>query len=393
MESIILIKYGELTTKKDNRKEFINILSKNINEKISKYDAKIVKDRSRMYIKFDDKYKNQIIDVLSNTFGIHAFNIVYKANTNNDAICNEVLNRLSNITFKTFKIVTKRRDKSFPIPSMDFNRVVAGFILKNMKDISVDVHNPDVYVNIEINKDDTYIYFNEIKGLGGYPVGVAGKGLLMLSGGIDSPVAGYLSLKRGVKLEAIYFEALPHTSLSAREKVINLAKELRKYSSSFNLYVASITDLQEAIYEKIDSTYMITILRRMMYRISEKVARSNNDLILINGESIGQVASQTLTSMNAINSVVSIPVIRPVACFDKLEIIDIAKKINTYETSILPFEDCCTIFVPRHPVINPRIDKCLLYEKAIDYESMINDVIANIKIIKIDDKSDFDDLL
>lgn len=393
MESIILIKYGELTTKKDNRKEFINILSKNINEKISKYDAKIVKDRSRMYIVFDDKYKNQIIDVLSNTFGIHAFNIVYKANTNNDAICNEVLNRLSNITFKTFKIVTKRRDKSFPILSMDFNRVVAGFILKNMKDISVDVHNPDVYVNIEINKDDTYIYFNEIKGLGGYPVGVAGKGLLMLSGGIDSPVAGYLSLKRGVKLEAIYFEALPHTSLSAREKVISLAKELRKYSSSFNLYVASITDLQEAIYEKIDSTYMITILRRMMYRISEKVARSNNDLILINGESIGQVASQTLTSMNAINSVVSIPVIRPVACFDKLEIIDIAKKINTYETSILPFEDCCTIFVPRHPVINPRIDKCLLYEKSIDYESMINDVIANIKIIKIDDKSDFDDLL
>lgn len=393
MESIILIKYGELTTKKDNRKEFINILSKNINEKISKYDAKIVKDRSRMYIVFDDKYKNQIIDVLSNTFGIHAFNIVYKANTNNDAICNEVLNRLSNITFKTFKIVTKRRDKSFPILSMDFNRVVAGFILKNMKDISVDVHNPDIYVNIEINKDDTYIYFNEIKGLGGYPVGVAGKGLLMLSGGIDSPVAGYLSLKRGVKLEAIYFEALPHTSLSAREKVISLAKELRKYSSSFNLYVASITDLQEAIYEKIDSTYMITILRRMMYRISEKVARSNNDLILINGESIGQVASQTLTSMNAINSVVSIPVIRPVACFDKLEIIDIAKKINTYETSILPFEDCCTIFVPRHPVINPRIDKCLLYEKSIDYESMINDVIANIKIIKIDDKSDFDDLL
>ena len=276
---------------------------------------------------------------------------------------------------------------------MEFNKVVATSILKNIKDIKVDVHNPDIYINIEINKDETYIYFNEIKGLGGYPVGVAGKGLLMLSGGIDSPVAGYLSLKRGVKIEAIYFEAIPHTSLNAREKVINLAKELLKYSSSFNLYIVPITKLQEEIYQKIDSTYIITILRRMMYRISEQIAKKHKDLILINGESIGQVASQTLTSMNAINEVVKIPVIRPVACFDKLEIIDIAKKINTYETSILPYEDCCTIFVPKHPVINPKQDKCVEYEQKINYEELIKETIENTKIIKIEDKNEFENIL
>ena len=393
MESIILIKYGELTTKKDNRKEFINILSKNINEKIKKYDAKIIKDRSRMYITFEDKYQKEIIKVLKNTFGIHAFNIVHKANTNKEDICTVTLENLQKTNFKTFKVVSKRRDKSFPISSMEFNKVIATFILKNIKDIKVDVHNPDIYINIEINKDETYIYFNEIKGLGGYPVGVAGKGLLMLSGGIESPVAGYLSLKRGVKIEAIYFEAIPHTSLNAREKVINLAKELLKYSSSFNLYIVPITKLQEEIYQKIDSTYIITILRRMMYRISEQIARKHKDLILINGESIGQVASQTLTSMNAINEVVKIPVIRPVACFDKLEIIDIAKKINTYETSILPYEDCCTIFVPKHPVINPKQDKCVEYEQKINYEELIKETIENTKIIKIEDKNEFENIL
>ena len=390
---IILIKYGELTTKGDNRKVFINTLQENIAKKIKDYDAKIIKEYSRMYIEYKDTNKKQIIDVLKNTFGIHAFNIVYKVHTNSDNICNEVLDRLNDIKFKTFKVVTNRREKSFPISSMDFNRVVASHILKNKEDISVNVHNPDIYINIEINKEDTYIYFDEIKGLGGYPVGVAGKGLLMLSGGIDSPVAGYLSLKRGLKINAIYFEAIPHTSLNAREKVITLAKKLLKYSSDFNLYVVPITTLQEEIYHKIDSTYMITILRRMMYRIGEQIARKNKMLVLINGESIGQVASQTLTSMNAINEVVKIPVIRPVACFDKLEIIDIAKKIDTYETSILPFEDCCTIFVPKHPVINPKSKLCKNYESLIDYEKLINEAIQNTKVIKIQNEKDFNDIL
>lgn len=390
---MILIKYGELTTKGDNRKLFINKLGDNIKEKTKQYGVSVIKEHSRMYLVFDDVYKDEVVNILKNTFGIHAFNIVYKVHTNTIDIQKEVLTKLNDFDFKTFKVNTKRRDKKFSISSMEFNKVVAGYILKNKDDISVDVHNPDVLINIEIDKEDTYIYFNEIKGLGGYPVGVQGKGLLMLSGGIDSPVAGYLSLKRGLKLEAVYFEAIPHTSLAAREKVIKLAKELLKYTGEFNLHVVPITKLEEEIYQKIDSTYMITILRRMMYRISEKIALKNKDLVLVNGESIGQVASQTLTSMAAINEVVDIPVIRPVACLDKLEIINIAKKINTYETSILPYEDCCTIFVPKHPVINPKKDKCRYFESLIDYEGLIEEAIDNTKTIKITNENEFDDLI
>ena len=381
MNNVILIKYGELTTKKDNRKEFINILSNNLHEKLKNYDVKIIKEYARMYIYFNEDDKNNVLNVLKNTFGIHAFNLCYKVNTNIDDIKNMVLKKLSLESFKTFKVVTKRRDKNFEISSMDFNNVIGGHILKNIKNVSVDVHNPDVYVNIEINKDDTYIYFNDIKGLGGYPVGVQKKGLLMLSGGIDSPVAGYLALKRGIKLDAIYFEAIPHTSLNAREKVISLAEELLKYTTNINLYVVPITKLQESI------------LRRMMYRIAEEIAKEKECLILVNGESIGQVASQTLSSINVINKVVNIPIIRPVACFDKLEIIDIARKINTYDISIRPYEDCCTIFVPKHPVINPKIEKCEYYESLIDYKTMIDECIKNTFVVKINENKKINDLL
>lgn len=392
MENIILIKYGELTTKKDNRNQFINILYNNLNEKIKKYDAKIIREHARMYI-ICNEHTNEILDVVSNTFGIHAFNICYKTHTNIEDIKSLILELLKQKKFKTFKVETKRRDKNFPIKSMDFNHVIGSHILKNINDIKVEVENPEILVHIEINKKDTYIYFNDIKGLGGYPVGVQQKGLLMLSGGIDSPVAGYLALKRGIKIDAVYFEAIPHTSLNAREKVKTLAKELLKYTTNINLYVVPITKLQEEIYKNCDSTYIITILRRMMYRISEQLANKNEQLVLINGESIGQVASQTLNSMRVINEVVKIPVIRPVACLDKLEIIEIAKKINTYETSILPYEDCCTIFVPRHPVINPKHEKCLKEEQKINYEQLIKESIENTMIINIKDEEQFSNIL
>ena len=393
MKGIILIKYGELTTKKDNRKYFINLLCNNIEEKLKSFDVVITKEHSRMYVQYDKTFEKDIIRELKTTFGIHAFSIVYRVETDTDLICKEVLKKFKEEKFKTFKVETKRRDKTFEIFSIDFNKIVASYILKNSSDIYVDVHNPEAYINIEINKDYTYFYFNEIKGLGGYPVSVQGKGLLMLSGGIDSPVAGYLALKRGVKIEAIYFEALPHTSLDAREKVITLAKKLSNYSGGIKLHIVPITKLQEEIYQKIDGSYMITILRRMMYRISEKIARKNKNLILINGESIGQVASQTLTSMNVINEVVDIPVIRPVACFDKLEIIDIAKRIDTYETSILPYEDCCTIFVPKHPVINPHKEKCEEFEKLIDYEKLISEAVDNTITISVNNEEEFSGLL
>ena len=250
-------------------------------------------------------------------------------------------------------------------------------------------------LKIEIRNNGTYIYLNEYQGLGGYPNGTLGKGMLMLSGGIDSPVAGFLSLKRGIILEAVYFEAIPHTSIEARNKVISLAKKLSKYTNKIKLHVIPFTEIQESIYKNIDSTYCITIMRRMMYRIMEKLVKKTKSQVIVNGESIGQVASQTLTSMQVINNVTNYPVIRPVACLDKLEIIDIAKKIDTYDISILPYEDCCTVFVPKHPVINPNLDLCVEYEKTFDFSIMIDEAIKNriLLDIKEEEENKFKDFL
>ena len=383
MDKIILIKYGELTTKKNNRNLFINLLYENIKNKLKKYNVKIVKNRVRMFIETDDNI-DEIVNILSNIFGIHSIVVAYKVDNNIDSIKTNVLDIVKNISFKTFKVETKRSDKRFPIPSMEFNNVIGGLILKNIPNVSVDVHNPEYELKIEIREDYAYIYTKEIKGAGGYPVGVAGKGLLMLSGGIDSPVAGYLAMKRGIKIECIYFESPPHTSIQAKNKVKKLVEKLSKYNSNIVLNVINFTEIQEAIYKYCPKEYMITIMRRMMYRISEQVARKRKALVIINGESVGQVASQTLNSMNVINNVTNYPVIRPVACLDKLEIIDISKKIDTYETSILPYEDCCTIFLPKHPVINPILENAINYENNFDYEKLINNAINNMETVVID---------
>ena len=395
MNRVILIKYGELTTKKGNRKFFINTLYKNINDKLKNYNVKIYKDISRMYIEFNDNDLDKILKRINSIFGIFEYLVAYKVPTNVESIKSSVLDIISNEKFKTFKVETKRSDKNFEIHSLDFSKQIGGMILKNFEDKKVDVHNPDLLLNIEIREYNTYIYTNSYKGLGGYPNSALGKAMLMLSGGIDSPVAGYLTLKRGIKLECVYFEAIPHTSIEARNKVLELAKKLSIYTDKIVVHVIPFTEIQESIYKYIDSEYCITIMRRMMYRITERLAKRNKCLAISNGESVGQVASQTLTSMSVINNVTNMPVIRPVACLDKLEIIQIAKKIDTYDISILPFEDCCTVFVPKHPVINPRLDKCIEYEKKFDYEPMIDRAITNDKVIIIteDEQDNYQDLL
>lgn len=392
MNRLIMIKYGELTTKKANRKTFINILNNNILKVLHGYFVNIKKDRVRMYIECDENDITEITEKLQKIFGLHSIVICHKVNTNIDEISSKVLELLKNTKFKTFKINTKRADKKFPIPSMEFNNKMGGVVLKNT-DLKVDVHTPDVLVNIEIRHEGTFIYTNEIQGIGGYPVGIQGKGLLMLSGGIDSPVAGYLSLKRGVDLECLYFESPPHTSIEAKNKVIKLASIIDEYSGNIKVNIVPFTKLQETIYKNVPDNYVITIMRRMMYRIAEKVAKKNKCKILINGESIGQVASQTLSSMIVINNVTNMPVIRPVACMDKIEIIGIAKKIKTYETSILPYEDCCTIFLPKHPVINPDLDKCIKYENLFDYEELINECVENIEVVSNLKQKEFNDIL
>ena len=378
MEEMILIKYGELTTKKGNRNTFIKLLVKNINSLLKGMNYSIKYDRVRMYITSNDI--DFVINKLKNVFGIHSIVKCYKVNTNIEDIKESIVKILSNISFNTFKVETKRADKKFEIPSMEFSRIIGGHILKNIN-CKVDVHNPDLLVKIEIRLEGTYIYSEEIAGLGGYPVGIQGTGLLMLSGGIDSPVAGYLALKRGIDLECLYFESPPHTSIEAKNKVLKLASIINSYSGNIKVNVVPFTKLQEAIYKNVDDSYVITIMRRMMYRIAEEVVKKKHLKVILNGESVGQVASQTLSSMIVINNVTNLPIIRPVACLDKLEIIDIANKIGTYETSILPFEDCCTIFLPKHPVINPELDKCIEYESRFNYQELIEECVNNIETI------------
>ena len=392
MDKLIFIKYGELSTKKDNRKMFIKLLLKNIRRKLEGLEIEINYTTARMYIKTTSKDIDEVVNRLKEVFGIRSIVICDRVNNNKEEIENKIKEIIQTLSFKKFKVETIRSDKSFPISSLEFSRMMGAVVLKN-KECKVDVHNPDLILNIEIRSEGTYIYTKEVLGLGGYPVGVQGKGLLMLSGGIDSPVAGYLALKRGVDLECLYFESPPHTSLEAKNKVVKLASIIDKYSGNIKVHVVPFTELQEAIYKNVPDTYIITIMRRMMYRIAERVSKRRNCKVIINGESIGQVASQTLTSMSVINNVTNYPVIRPVACLDKLEIIDIANKIDTYETSILPYEDCCTIFVPRHPVINPELSKCIEYENLFDYETLLEKCIDNIETIKNLKNDNFSDLL
>lgn len=388
-----MLKYAELNTKKDNIQLFLKQLKANLEQALGKYDVQIHYDKGRMFVEAYEDY-DVILDVLTHTFGIHEVVLGYELPSNDlKGIEEELKNVIQKKSFQTFKIETKRSFKDYPMTSMEISKYLGGVVLKNKENVHVDVHHPEITFHIEIRYDHAYLYSESYPGIEGYPVGTLGKGLLMLSGGIDSPVAGYLAMKRGVKIEAIYFESPPHTSVEAKEKVLRLAEILSRYGGKIKVHVIPFTAIQEEIYKKVPHEYLVTIMRRMMYRIAAKVAYQNRCKILINGESIGQVASQTLTSMSVINEVVRMPVIRPVACFDKLEIIDVAKKIGTYETSILPYEDCCTIFVPRHPVINPDLQKCIEYEQLFDYETLIWEAIKKHEVVSGEKKKEFEEYL
>ena len=389
MKKVILIKYGELTTKKDNRKFFIKTLRNNILNKLSDYDIVVTDDYYRMFIEVNEDDIDSITSKLKCIFGIHEIAVCYKdENVTEEEIKKVSLMVMKEEDFCTFKVETKRSDKSFPIKSIDMNNIIGSLVLKNIE-CKVDVHNPDIILNVEIRREGFYVYTKGIKCLGGYPVGTLGRGLLMLSGGIDSPVAGYMTIKRGVELYYLYFESRPHTSIEARNKVRDLARKLEKYNTNGKLMVVNFTKIQETIYKNLDTTYLITIMRRMMYRIAERVAKKNKCLAIVNGESVGQVASQTLSSMIAVNDVTSYPILRPLCSFDKLDIIEISKKIDTYDISILPYEDCCTVFVPRHPVINPNLKHIYNEESKIDFDTLIDEAVNTIEIVDLKEiKSD-----
>ena len=384
----ILIRFGELTTKGKNRKLFTQKLLKNTKEVLSSYsNLQYELKHDRMYVLLNGHDHSVICDKISTIFGIHSFSIAYKLEKDLEAVKKNVSNMINESSLTTFKINTKRSDKNYPSTSNDLNREIATYVFHHAnRELKVSVKEPEMLITVEIRTDAFYVMDNVIKGAGGYPVGVGGKALLMLSGGIDSPVAGYLTMKRGVDIECIHYASPPYTNQLAREKMLDLVDTLRHYThGKIRVHIIDFTKLQLAVYDHCDESYAMTVMRRMMYRIGEGIAKKTDCLALVNGESIGQVASQTLHSMQTINEVITTPVLRPVLCMDKLEIIDVAKKINTYDISIRPHEDCCTIFTPKAPATKPKSYKAKALEDKFDFERLVQDCIDSVETIVIDD--------
>lgn len=389
----VLIRFGELSTKGKNRKDFINRLYSNVKYMLRDFSSlQYRKAYDRIYIKLNGEDHEAISEKLKKVFGISSFSFTEKVPSDIESISDTCFRIAEESDQKTFKIITKRHDKSFPMRSDDINRAVAGRILRNT-DLKVDVHDPELAIRVEVHRDDTYITSAKIPGAGGYPAGINGKVLLLLSGGIDSPVAAYQLMKRGLQVEAIHFASPPYTSEAAKNKVLTLASMVSEYQGHMHVHMINFTDLQLKIYEKAGDPYAVTLMRRMMFRLAEQTARKYGYLALATGESIGQVASQTLESVACINDVVHIPVLRPVVTFDKVEIIDLARKIGTYETSILPFEDCCTIFDPKNPVTKPSIERSEYYESLFDYKTMIEEAMENMETVVVTPERDNEDFL
>lgn len=376
----ILIRYGEMTTKGKNRGRFTSILRENVRNRLKSFEnIKITATRDRMYIKLNGDDHEKVAASLKQVFGIHTFSYARKVETELEAIKKGALQAIEELgdTVKTFKVNAQRSYKQFPLNTPQLNRELGGYILQNTEHLTVDVHNPDVAVRVEVRDDATYITCGEEYGAGGYPVGVGGKVMLLLSGGIDSPVAAYMLLKRGVSIEAIHFESPPFTSDRAKQKVTDLASTLTRYCKRVTLHVIPFTEVQKAIHKEMPASYTMTIMRRIMLQIAEKVSVERKALALATGESLGQVASQTLDSMHTINEVTNYPVLRPLLAMDKLEIMDIAKKIDTYDISIRPYEDCCTIFTPANPTTKPKRDKVARFESRFDFTDLINEAVAS----------------
>lgn len=383
----LLVRYGELTLKGTNRKMFVNQLKDNVKRALIPLSGYHVKGkRDRMYIELSPEADiNEIIQRLSKVYGIKSISPVIKIDKNEEKI-NQSAIQLSQDFEKgsTFKVDVKRVDKSFRLDTYELQRQVGGAILKENNNITVNVKNPDYEIKIEVRMDAIYIYEKVIAGAGGLPVGTGGKTLLMLSGGIDSPVAGIEVMKRGVTVEAIHFHSPPFTSEKAKDKVIELTRILAERVGPIKLHLVPFTEIQKQINKVVHSRYTMTSTRRMMMRISDKVVHQINANAIVNGENLGQVASQTLKSMYAINHVTATPVLRPLLTLDKEDIIKKAKELGTFETSIQPYEDCCTIFTPKNPVTEPDFDKVIKYESVFNFDEMIENAVENIETLTID---------
>ncbi len=379
----IVVRYGELSTKGKNRKDFIRCLSGNIKKRLADHEKLEYKTlHDGLFIKLNGEDYDVIAEELGSVFGYSYFSGAILVKKDMEEVKEMALKLANKRDYKTFKVAARRADKSFPLHSDDINRQVAGHILRN-KDIKVDVHHPDLTIYIVVQNNDIIIMDEKVRGAGGYPTGINGKALVMMSGGIDSPVAAYLTMKRGLHIDCIHFASMPYTSKQALDKVLTLAKKISVSQEQIRVHVIPFTDLQLAIYDNCDEPYAVTIMRRMMYRIADQIAKNNKIRVITNGESIGQVASQTPESIGVIAKVCDTLILRPLCMADKIEIIDLARKIDTYETSILPFEDCCTIFDPKNPVTKPKLDHCEYLERKFDWQSLVDECVKNEEIIMV----------
>ncbi len=388
MENVIIIRFGEIFLKGKNKKHFENLLEKNIKNALSVYECEIEKSHNRFYVaKYDKDIETNLIETLKKVFGIHSVSPAIKIPTDITKVAELIANSLPNVN--TFRVTVKRADKTINMTSTEIAGQIGGDILQLRQDLKVDLHNPELVINVDIRENKTsYIYYENFKCYEGMPVGCSGKGMLLLSGGIDSPVAGFRMAKRGMQINGIHFHSYPFTSLQAKQKVIDLGQIISSYCGHFPLFVVPFTKIQQAIHKYCKEDFMITVMRMIMVEISERIAISQNCGALITGESLGQVASQTLESITVTNSrAKNLPILRPLIDMDKTEIIKISKDINVFETSILPYEDCCTVFLPKNPVIKPKLSVAEAeYNKIIDLPQLIDEAINNVEIIKIKNK-------
>jgi len=389
MEEHILIRYGELSLKKTNRRQFVIKVTNNIKRALKDYSSLEYESRGmRFYIHLNGVASTDVIAILEKIPGLYSFSVVTRVNANMTDICNAALALVSSEIKeknKTFKVETNRADKRFPMTSIQISQEVARYLFKNIPNLKADVHNPDFTLDLDVREEGAFLFTKTYSGLGGLPSSSLGRATVMISGGIDSVVSGYLALRKGIGIEAIHYASPPYTSNLALQKVIDLLEKIAPYAEyqNINLYVVPFTKIQQEIYAHVRDDYGITVMRRAMYRLAERLSNERGNLAIINGENIGQVASQTLESMNVINSVVSIPVIRPLATFDKAEITSIAQRIDTYEISIRPYEDCCTVFVPKHPQIKPLMKVAIKEEAKFDLDTLLDEAYQNIEKIVI----------
>lgn len=389
MYDVILVRFGEMTLKKKNYNTFLKQINNNIKQKLKIFPNLEIKDaRYRIYLFLNGHKHEEVIEVLNTIVGLSSYSLCKITSKDFDEISQTAIQLIKYAKKKeriTFKVETNRSDKSFPYNSLEISQEVAKRILPKIPGLMVNVHHPEMTLFIDFRTEGVFVYLDSIPGLGGFPGGMAGSGLVMMSGGIDSPVSAFLSIKKGVNIQAIHFYSPPHTSILSLQKVIDLCERLCEYmpNGKMNLMVVPFTKIQEKIYQSVDDSYIITIMRRIMYKIAHQVCQKYNIDCIINGESIGQVASQTIESMKVVNEVTNIPILRPLLTYDKTEIIEIARKIKTYDISIRPFDDCCTIFVPKHPVIKPTIKKAIYEEEKCNLQQEIEQAIKNIEIIEL----------